>query len=56
MRAAGTEVCNGLAIGVDEDQRLVGGARYRDKRPLARAMWATVMDTLAEIGALRRLG
>ena len=55
MRAAGAEICNGLEIGVDVDQQL-DGARYRDKRPLARRMWATVMETLAEIGALRRLG
>ena len=35
MRAAGAEVCGGLEIGVDEDQKLIGGARYRDKRPVA---------------------
>lgn len=56
MRAAGTEVCNGLTIDVDTDQRLVDGARYRDKRPVAKRMWATVEDTLAEIGALRKAG
>ena len=33
MRIAGTEVCGGLEIGVDIDQKLIGGARYRDKRP-----------------------
>ena len=33
MRIAGTEVCGGLEIGVDIDQKLMGGARYRDKRP-----------------------
>ncbi|MBR0695219.1 DNA polymerase [Bradyrhizobium lablabi] len=54
MRAAGREVCAGLEIGVDEDQKLIGGARYRDKRPLAVKMWATVMETLAEIGALTK--
>ena len=32
MRIAGTEVCGGLEIGVDTDQKLIGGARYRDKR------------------------
>ena len=37
MRAAGAEICDGLAIGVDADQKLVNGARYQDKRPLARA-------------------
>ena len=52
MRIAGTEVCGGLEIGVDIDQKLIGGARYRDKRPMAKRMWATVMDVLREIGAL----
>jgi hypothetical protein len=54
MRAAGTEICGGLAIGVDVDQKLVNGARYQDKRPLAKRMWATVMETLIEIGALKK--
>jgi hypothetical protein len=36
MRAAGREVCNGLEIGVDIDQMLRGGARYQDKRPVAK--------------------
>ena len=36
MRIAGTEVCGGLEIGVDVDQKLIGGARYRDKRPVAK--------------------
>ena len=40
MRKAGTEVCGGLEIGVDVDQKLIGGARYRDKRPVAKRMWA----------------
>jgi hypothetical protein len=52
MRIAGTEVCSGLEIGVDTDQKLIGGARYRDKRPVAKHMWAVVMDVLREIGAL----
>jgi hypothetical protein len=52
MRAAGAEVCGGLEIGVDEDQKLIGGARYRDKRPVAERMWQTVMDVLEQIGAL----
>ena len=52
MRHAGTEVCNGLEIGVDIDQRLEHGARYQDKRPIAVSMWQTVMDVLCEIGAL----
>ena len=56
MRHAGTTTCNGLEIGVDIDQRLERGARYRDKRPLAGKMWATMMDVLQEIGALPKTG
>ena len=52
MRIAGIEVCGGLEIGVDIDQKLIGGARYRDKRPMAQKMWKVVMDVLREIGAL----
>jgi hypothetical protein len=54
MRAAGRDVCDGLEVGVDIDQRLVNGARYQDKRPVAGKMWATVEKTLADIGALPR--
>jgi hypothetical protein len=54
MRAAGREVCNGLEIGVDEDQRLERGTRYQDKRPVAKAMWATIMGVLRDIGAIPR--
>jgi DNA polymerase I len=52
MRAAGREVCNGLEIGVDVDQRLERGERYRDKRPVAKKMWVTIMDVLQDIGAI----
>ena len=52
MRTAGRDVCNGFEIGVDIDQKLVGGARYRDKRPVAQQMWATIMDALEAVGAL----
>jgi DNA polymerase I len=52
MRAAGRDTCNGLDIGVDEDQRLTDGARYQDKRPVAKKMWGTMMDALQNIGAL----
>jgi hypothetical protein len=54
MREAGRDVCNSLEIGVDVDQRLEGGARYRDKRPLARQMWATIMGVLDAVRALPR--
>ncbi len=52
MRQAGRDVCNGFEIGVDVDQMLLGGARYRDKRPVAQKMWATIMRTLEAIGAI----
>jgi hypothetical protein len=52
MCAVGRLVCNGLEMGVDADPPLGGGARYRDKRPVAQKMWATIMDALVEIGAL----
>jgi hypothetical protein len=52
MVAAGRECCNGLKVDADFDQRLVNGARYRDKRDVAKEMWATIMDLLRSIGAL----
>jgi hypothetical protein len=52
MRTAGREVCDGLEIGIDTDQELHNGARYRDKRPVAKKMWETMMRTLQKIGAL----
>ena len=48
----GTDVCEGLEIGVDTDQELRNGERYRDKRPVAKKMWATMTGTLQKIGAL----
>jgi DNA polymerase-1 len=52
MRQAGRDVCDGFEIGVDVDQQLVGGARYADKRPTAKKMWATIMKTLEVVRAL----
>jgi DNA polymerase family A len=52
MLSAGRDVCNGLEIGVDIDQKLIGGARYRDKRELAIEMWSTVTGALRNVGAL----
>lgn len=49
---ATTTVCGGFEIGVDVDQLLEHGARYRDKRPVAKAMWQTIMDVLQEVGAI----
>jgi len=54
MRTASRDVCDGLDGGVDVDQMLVGGARYQDKRPVAKKMWATIMATLETIGAMAR--
>jgi hypothetical protein len=54
MRNAGRTVCNGLEIGVDTDQLLEHGARYRDKRDDARLMWETIMTALEDAGALKR--
>jgi DNA polymerase family A len=55
MRAAGRDVCNGLEVGVDVDQLLEGGARYRDKRRVAKDMWETMMDALRAIGAVEKI-
>jgi DNA polymerase I-like protein with 3'-5' exonuclease and polymerase domains len=54
MRAAGRDVCDGFEIGVDADPPLVGGARYVDKRPVAKKMWRTIMDALQAVGAMPR--
>jgi DNA polymerase-1 len=52
MRAAGRDVCNGLGVGVDVDQELRHGARYQDKRAVAKQMWASVMNILRLIKAI----
>jgi DNA polymerase-1 len=53
MHQAGREVCNGLEIGVDIDfDQRERGARYRDKRPVAKKMWGTMMQVLQTIGAI----
>ena len=54
MLKAGRDVCNGFEIGVDVDQMLIGGARYRDKRRMAQKMWDTIMSVLEAVGALPR--
>jgi DNA polymerase family A len=56
MRAAGRDVCDGLEVGVDVDQRLENGARYADKRPVAKQMWGTIMAALQEVGAVPEAG
>jgi len=52
MRAAGRDVCDGLEIGVDVDQMLEHGARYQDKRPVAKQMWNTIMQALTTVKAI----
>jgi hypothetical protein len=52
MIGAGRDCCDGLTIGADTDQLLRGGARYRDKRPVAQDMWKAITDVLRAIGAL----
>jgi hypothetical protein len=52
MVTAGRDCCDGLTIGADTDQLLRGGARYRDKRTMAKKMWATIMGVLRALGAL----
>ena len=52
MLQAGRDVCDGFEIGVDADQLLKGGARYHDKRPMAKKMWATIMNALKAVGAI----
>jgi hypothetical protein len=54
MRAAARDTCDGFEIGVDVDQILVGGARYRDKRPMAAKMWDTIMHALEAVKAMPR--
>ena len=54
MRNAGRDVCNGLEIAVDVDQELLGGARYTDKRPVAKRMWSTIMSALKTVRAISR--
>jgi DNA polymerase I-like protein with 3'-5' exonuclease and polymerase domains len=54
MRKAGAAICDGLDVGVDIDQQLEGGARYRDKRPMAQNMWGSIMRVLESIRAIPR--
>src|SRR5262245_46746719 len=53
-RQAGPAVCDGVEIGGDTDQLLKGGARYYDKRPMAKRMWATIMGALKAVGAISK--
>jgi DNA polymerase I len=62
MKRAGSYVCDGFEIGVDVERMEIApsnyvagsgrGGRFRDKRPMAEKMWATIMLALQEIGAI----
>jgi DNA polymerase I-like protein with 3'-5' exonuclease and polymerase domains len=54
MRKASAVACDGFELGVDIDQRLEGGARYRDKRPIAQKMWDTIMQVLMDLKVIPR--
>ena len=49
---AGRDVCDGLEIGVDADQRFTMGRDTATSGRWRQKMWATMMRTLQEIGAL----
>jgi DNA polymerase-1 len=52
MRRASRDVCDGFEIDVDADPPLLQGARFRDKRQTAIAMWKVMMTALQEVGAI----
>jgi hypothetical protein len=52
MRRASRDVCDGFEIDVDADPPLLQGARFRDKRQTAIAMWQVMMTALQEVGAI----
>jgi DNA polymerase-1 len=54
MEAAGRDVLGGFKVDAGFDQKLIGGARYSDKRPVAKKMWKTIVDTLETIGAIKK--
>jgi hypothetical protein len=50
MLGTGREVCGGFTIRVDGDEKPI--RRYQDKR--GKEMWALMMKTLQEVGALNQ--
>ena len=55
MRRVGSEICEGINVGVDLDWSTAKtGPRYQDKRPLAKSMWEAIMNVLHALGALKR--
>jgi hypothetical protein len=53
MRDVASRTC-GFPVDAARDQFLRPGEHYADKRPKAREVWATIMEVLAEIGALEK--
>jgi len=54
MEAAGRDVLGGFKVDAGFDQKLIGGARYSDKRPMAKKLWGTMMGTLEAIGVIKK--
>jgi DNA polymerase I-like protein with 3'-5' exonuclease and polymerase domains len=54
METAGRDVLGGFKVDASFDQKLIGGARYSDKRPKAKELWKTMMDALAATGAIKK--
>jgi DNA polymerase I-like protein with 3'-5' exonuclease and polymerase domains len=54
MHGAGRDVCDGFEVRVSVDQQLENGARYCDKRPTAKALWASIMDVLQTVTGKRK--
>jgi hypothetical protein len=52
MRTVSRNIFDEFEIGADLDQRLINGARYQDKRPVAQQMWATIMGVLGDLKAI----
>src|SRR5438034_7859440 len=52
MCRAGRDLCGGLEIGASVDQKLVGGERYRDSRPVAKKLWRAMMEELQRLKAI----
>jgi DNA polymerase I len=54
MIRAGREITGGrFDIRVGVDQKLENGARYADKRPDAKEMWATIEGALRKVKAIK---
>jgi DNA polymerase I-like protein with 3'-5' exonuclease and polymerase domains len=56
MEKAGQDVLGGFKVDASFDQKLIGGARYSDKRPKAKELWNTMMNALTNIGVIKKKG